>query len=83
MTRVDSSDVEEYLAAWMADPQLPLEVSRARYDTPMPRSVQHGAEVRRYNYGYWPSGSWGGIGYFDRAGAYHEVPDPELEGHGA
>lgn len=40
---------------------------------------QMGAEVRRYRYGYWPSGRWGGVGYFDIRGDYHELPDPESE----
>ena len=104
--------LDDYLATWLADPTLPLGVSRARYENPMPRSwevlawetptcdvpiaefttweeaqewangmaiwaSQRGAEVRRYVYGYWPSGWWGGVGYFDIRGDYHELPDPE------
>lgn len=42
-------------------------------------AAEQGAEVRRYRYGYWPSGNWGGIGYFDHAGDYHELPDLEDE----
>lgn len=40
-------------------------------------AAARGVEVRRYKYGYWPSGNWGGIGYFDHAGEYHELPDPD------
>lgn len=111
MSRIENQHLSEFRSAWMGDPQLPLEVSRARYDVPMPRSweviasetptcsvpiaeftewaeaqawavsmsawaASNGAEVRRYKYGHWPSGEWGGIGYYDRAGEYHELPDP-------
>lgn len=112
MTRLDNKHLEEYLASWMGDPQLPLAVFRARYDIPMPHSwevmaretptcdvpiaeftewaeaqrwadgmarwaASMGAQVRRHKFGYWPSGAWGGIGYFDSVGDYHELPDPE------
>jgi hypothetical protein len=112
MARLENKHLTEYLQAWRDSPTLPLEVSRAQYDTPSPRSWevmaaetptcqvpiveftewdeaqrwavlaanyahQVGAEVRRYKYGYWPSGAWGAIGYYDRAGDYHELPDPD------
>jgi len=112
VTRIEDQHHLTYLTQWMGDPQLPLQVARARYDVPMPRSWEvfaretptcdvpiaeftewaeaqkwadamscwaaaNGADVRRYKHGYWPSGRWGGIGYFDRNGGYHELPDPE------
>jgi len=112
VSRLNTSHLSEFLTTWMGDPTLPLEVMRARYDDPMPRSwevnayetptysvpiaeftewaeaqawavsmsrwaADNGAEVRRFKFGYWPSGAWGGIGYFDRAGEYHDLPDPE------
>lgn len=114
MTRIQDTYLENNLATWMGDPTLPLEVSRARYENPMPLSwevisretptcgvpiaefttweeaqewangmsiwaSQMGAEVRRYVYDYWPSGRWGGVGYFDPHCEYHELPDPESE----
>ena len=110
--RIHDKYLDGYLATWLRDPTLPLEVNRARYENPMPLSwevmardtptcdvpiaefttweeaqewangmaiwaSQRGAEVRRYVYGYWPSGRWGGVGYFDIRGDYHELPDPE------
>ena len=114
MTRIQSTYLKRYLFPWLDNPTLPLKVSRARYEDPMPLSwevtaretptcgvsiaefttweeaqewangmsiwaSQRGAEVRRYVYGYWPSGRWGGVGYFDIRGEYHELPDPESE----
>lgn len=112
--RIHDKYLDDYLATWLGDPALPLGVSRARYEDPMPLSwevtaretptcgvsiaefttweeaqewangmsiwaSQMGAEVRRYVYDYWPSGRWGGVGYFDRHCEYHELPDPESE----
>lgn len=114
MSRIHRLELSDFLIAWMGDPQLPLEVSRAHYDEPQPHSwevlanetptfsvpiaeftewaeaqrwayamslwaAENGAQLRRYKYGHWPSGQWGGIGYFDQAGDYHELPDPEVD----
>lgn len=115
MSRIEETYLREYLDAWMGNPQLPLQVSRAQYDIPPPRSWEvlacetatcqapiaeftewaeaqqwadamarwaagAGAPVRRYKYGYWPDGQWGGIGYHDHAGEYHGIPAPAREG---
>ncbi|TDL43850.1 hypothetical protein [Microbacterium oleivorans] len=114
MTRLEVRELDEFLSAWLAEPKLPLVVSRAQYDVPSPRSwevmydvtptysvpiaeftewaeaqqwadaqsrwaVTQGAEVRRYRLDYWPDGGWGGVGYFDAAGDYHELPAPSEE----
>jgi hypothetical protein len=50
--------------------------AQAWADTNARWAAGHGAEVRRFRYGFWPSGNWGGIGYFDHSGGYHELPDP-------
>lgn len=112
--RVSEKHLDAFLEAWLARPTLPLEVTRAKYDEPMPRSWEvlaretptcsvpiaeftewsdaqawaqetarsafaNGTEVRRYRYGYWPSGAWGGIGYYDHLNNYTPLPDPRPE----
>lgn len=42
-------------------------------------AASRGTEVRRFKYGHWPSGEWGGIGYYDHTETYHELPDPNRE----
>ena len=38
MTELKHPSIEQFRSEWQAEPTLPLEVLRARYESPMPRS---------------------------------------------